>query len=702
MVPSGATSRLSSAQDYLAVLRKRYKLILAVLLLVVAGVGVATALQQPVYQAAARVLVDRYRPDPVQELEIDRADATGFYETQYQLIRSRPVIELAIAELRLAKRRPDLAGSGDPVQAIRGMFKVEPLPHSRLADVRVEDHDPAFAADLANAIARAFVRYNSDLRSQSSRDAFEYLTNEVKNAKENLNRAELALGRYKEQIGLISIPQRANVAATKMADFYAAYIEAQTKRVEMEAQQRLIRDGGQGAEALEAKSETLGGLRLQEAAAQTELNSLLRTYKDKHPAVLRARGQLEEIRTRQKVERTRMLAALEGQYKLLSAREAAMLQAFERYKSETQDLARKEAQYNVLQREATVNGDILDMLIKRLRQTGLSGELTTNTVRVVETAVVPALPVRPRRVQNMLMSVVAGLLGGAVIALVLEFSDDVVSKPDEVAELLHVPLLGTIPNFPALGSDIARKAPERARHRLLMPDGVNARAVEALNLVSVALRNGDNGSLPRRVLVTSATPQEGKSTIAANLAAALARLGTTVLLVDGDLRHPTLDKFFSVRPASGIVDVAGRGAPLSDAVHPTSVPSLSLLPVGRVSASPLALIKSPYFHDQINALGANFDLILFDSPPITLVADSMALAPLTEGIILVVRHGHGSRWRLRKMVGQLDRLRVPVLGFVYDSYTPNDDKYYSYYYGSPGSKGTSHARAEKQAVGRNS
>ena len=123
--------------------------------------------------------------------------------------------------------------------------------------------------------------------------------------------------------------------------------------------------------------------------------------------------------------------------------------------------------------------------------------------------------------------------------------------------------------------------------------------------------------------------------------------------------------------------------------------------MGRVTGSPLALIKSAYFSAQLDALAEEFDLILFDSPPITLVADSMALAPLTEGIVLVVRHGHGSQWRLRKMVGQLDRIRVPVLGFVYDGYTPRDDKHYSYYYGAP-RKRTSRGRAGNQTVGRGS
>jgi capsular exopolysaccharide synthesis family protein len=258
-----------------------------------------------------------------------------------------------------------------------------------------------------------------------------------------------------------------------------------------------------------------------------------------------------------------------------------------------------------------------------------------------------------------------------------------------------------VPVLPALSAEVLKQAPERARHRLVTARDGDPRTVEALNLIGVALRNGENGSLPRRILITSATPQEGKSTIAANLAAALARLETKVLLVDTDLRHPTLDKFFNIRPTSGMVEAAGRGAPLSEAVCRTSVPGLSLLPVGRISASPVTLIKSAYFHDQIDALGEKFDLMLFDSPPITLVADSMALAPLMDGIVLVVRHGHGSRSRLGKMLGQLDRLRVPVLGFVYDGYMPRDDKYYSYYYGDS-RQDTSRARAEKRTVGRNS
>lgn len=697
----GASHRFSAFGDYLDVVRKRASLIVAVLLLVVAAVAIATIMQQSVYQASARVIVDRYRTDPLQQIEIDRPDMTNFYETQYALIRSRPVIERAIAELQLAKRRPELAGAVDPVQAVLGAVKVDALLRTRLVDIKVEDRDPVFAADLANAIGTAFVAYTADVRLRSSRDAYDYLTNEVKRMKEIVNRAELALGRYKEEAGLVLLSQRASAAASKMSDFHAAFVDAQTRRLELEAQLRIVREGGPNSAALEAKSEALGGLRALEAAAQTELNALLQTYKDKHPAVVRAAAQLDDIRARLKAENNRIVQALDGQYKIQKAREIAMLQAFDRYKKETQDLAKREVQYNVLQRESTVNQDMLNFLMMRLRETALTGELDTNTVRVVEAATVPTFPVRPRRLENMLMGLLAGLVGGLVVAFVLEFAADTVQNPDDVAQMLGVPLLGTVPPLAALSREVLKKAPERAHHRLVAADGGDARTVEALNLIAVALRNGDNGSLPRRILVTSATPQEGKSTIAANLAAALARFGTTVLLVDSDLRHPTLDKFFNVRGASGIGDAAGRGAPLSEAVCRTSVPGLSLLPVGRVSGSPLALIKSPYFHAQIDTLAPGFDLLLFDSPPITLVADSMALAPLTDGIVLVVRHGHGSRWRLRKMVGQLDRLRVPVLGFVYDSYMPNDDKYYTYYYGGS-VKGTSRERAEKRTVGRSS
>ncbi|OGK91837.1 MAG: hypothetical protein A2X36_05690 [Elusimicrobia bacterium GWA2_69_24] len=682
-------------------LRKRRRLVLAVTLLVVAVVAIATAMQEPVYLASARVLVDRYRIDPLQQIEIDRPDMTNFYETQFELIRSRPVIQRAIDGLQLATRRPGLAGAPDPAKAVLGGVKVEVVRGTRLVDIRVEDGDPVFAADLANAIANGFVRHVSDLRLEGSRNAYEYLTNEVKNMKDSLNRAEMALGRYKEEHQLILLPQRANAAASKMSDFHAAYVDAQTRRLELEAQLRTVREGGPNSAALEAKSEALAGLRAQEAAAQTELNNLLKTYKDKHPAVVRARAQLDDIRARLKTEHGRVFQALEGQYKIQKAREAAMLQAFERYKKETQDLARKEVQFNVLQREATVGRDMLDFLIKRLRETGLSSELNTNTVRVAEAATVPTFPIRPRRLQNLLMGLLAGLVGGLVIAFVLEFAEDSVQNPDDVAQLLGAPLLGTVPVLQAVSPSALKDAPDKARHRLVETDGADTRAVESLNLIGVALRSDSNGSLPRRILVTSATPQEGKSTIAANLAVTLARLGTRVLLVDTDLRHPTLDRFFGVRTPSDIGEAARRGTPLGEAVRPTAVPGLSLLPVGRVTGSPLALIKSAYFSAQLDALAEEFDLILFDSPPITLVADSMALAPLTEGIVLVVRHGHGSQWRLRKMVGQLDRIRVPVLGFVYDGYTPRDDKHYSYYYGAP-RKRTSRGRAGNQTVGRGS
>lgn len=687
-----------SVQDYLGVLAKRHRLILAFLVVVTAVVGAATAVQRPVYRASARVIVEGNRTDPLRT-DVQQPDMNNFYDTQYTLIRSRPVMERAIEQLQLAKRRPRLASSADPAGALLGAVSVEPVPRTRLVDINVEDGDPVFAADLANAIAGGFVRYTGDVRQQGIRDAYAFLTSELRNMKQKVNESQLALGQYKADTGLIPVVQRQNIAATKMGDFHAAYVEAQTKRLEMEAQLKLLKDSSRNPEALEAKSEALGALRAQEAAAETEVNNLLRTYKDKHPSVIRARAQLDDIRARLKEETSRIIQALEGQYLIQKAREAAMLQAFERYKAEAQDLGKKEVKYDILQREASANEDLFSVLARRLRETDLSGQLNTNSAQVVESALVPKFPVRPKPLLNMLMGILAGLAGGVVAALLLEFSSDAVQKPEEVGQLLEAPLLGTVPVLPAARSD---KTGDKPRYRLVATDDTGSPAAEAFNIISVAVRNAANGSPPGRILITSAVPQEGKSTLAANLGSALARSGSRVLLVDSDLRHPSLDKFFGIRPTSGIGPVLSRGAPLEEAVYPTPIEGLFLLPAGPASGNSLALIKSEQFRVHVDALSGRFDVILFDSPPITLVADAMALAPLSDAIVLAVRNGHCSRWRLRKMLAQLDRLRVPVLGFVYGGYAPRDDRYYSYYYGSPPAKGSGRPKAEKQAVGRSS
>ena len=443
-------------REYFRVLRKHVWLILACFTVIVGAIAIGTYMQPPVYRAATRALIAPEAPRVVniQEVTPSGGDSLEFFQTQIQIIRSRPVVQRVVDSLGLLGRKPDLARAADPAAAFLQSVSVEPVRNTRLVEIQVEDRDPKLAAEMANALASAYVHQNLELKLGAARDALTWLTTQVQDLKSKVNESELTLQRYREQSGLVSVEEKQSLTTRKLAEFNSSHIEAKSKRLEMEARLGELRRTAQNPELLESSPIVINNPLIQRLKGQlVELevsrSKLLKTFRDKHPEVVKVQSQIDEISQKIREEVSRLSLSLESEYNALKARENAMAQAVNQYRDEAQGLAKKEIQYGILKREADSNQQLYDVLLKRLKETGLSQGLDSSNVRIVEPAVTPIRPVKPRKMLNLAVGIVLGVCTGLGLAFFVEYMDDTVHVPEHVEQVIGVPVFALIPVIPA-------------------------------------------------------------------------------------------------------------------------------------------------------------------------------------------------------------------------------------------------------------
>lgn len=436
------------------VLHKRRWLALGTFSAVVVGTVIWTFTQTPIYEGAVKILIDREPPRVVniQEVQPNDSSSLDYYQTQYEIIKSRPVIARAIESQGLTRRMSRLATANDPVASLLRVVKVEPKRNTRLVDIKVQDPDPQLAADVANGIAKAYARYNLESKLLSTREALVWLSENMNELKAKVQDSEVALQKYREKAGIVGMEQQRNITGQKMMDLNRAFLEAQAQRLAVESRLKelvpLVKGNVQSGLLLTSRdSPLLQKLIADYSNLEVDLSKALRTYKDKHPEVLKIQSQMSQVQERMQAEIQAALKSVEAEYRVAKGREDSLAGRIEQVKREALDLNDKEIQYSALSRETSSNQQLYDVVLKRVKETGLSGGLETNNIRIVEDALVPNVPVRPRPLLNIALALVVGVMLGAGLAFFLEYFDNTIKTPEEVERYLGLTTLGVVPLF---------------------------------------------------------------------------------------------------------------------------------------------------------------------------------------------------------------------------------------------------------------
>jgi len=698
--------------DYLLILRKHQWLILSFMLAVVTIVSIGTFRLQSVYVATARIEIDRENANilPFQGTDSYEymADLENYIETESKILTSET---LALQTIRsgVLSGQTETAGEPSGSDALStgslantipppelGYFlaalSVKRVPNSRLMDVSFESTNPQLAAQVVNAHIKNFIEQDFHSRFEATTRASSWLTDQLNELKIRVEKAEDARIAYERQNQIWAIDgDKQNVTTQRLADLNKQLTDTQSERMRKQSLFEYAKAGDVDTVPQIRDSPAVQDILRRRGEVNGQYNEALSQYGPNFPKVQRLQAQLKELDAAAEREKKGVITRLESDYLEAAQREQLLSQALEQQKAEVNQMSERMVQYSILKREAEANKALYDGLLTKLKEAGISAGLHSSNIRVVDPAMIPTYPTRPAKTRNIVLSFLAGLVGGIGLALLREYLDNTVKTPDDVETLARLPSLAVVPAFSDLNANgrskllkgISSNGHDK-RIELVAEHLPKSQMSEAFRALRTALLLSQADRPPQVILVTSALPREGKTTAAANLAVTLAQLGDRTLLVDADLRKPGVGRLLNLgsgKYAGFSSYLAGVSSlELVTIQHPT-IPNLSAIPTGPLPPNPADLLSSHKLTDAIAELRAKFKFIVFDSPPIMAATDAVILSVQADGVLLVVRSGETPKEAFVRTRDLLLSVKCHLLGVVLnavDSSAP--DYYYSYRY----------------------
>jgi capsular exopolysaccharide synthesis family protein len=685
--------------------RQRYLVGAVTAVAVLIGLFV-TLLMTPIFRAAATVQISQDKSNIVggQDVTPDAAtsDAGRYLKTQEQVIQSRTMAMHVAEALRFAgtdhfitamggkplaasvpSANRDQARLTAAVDLLMTNLKATVPADSRIAAITFDSPDPAIAAQVANAYADAYIEQNIAAAFRSSDYARSYLLKQVDGARDRLAVAERKAIAYARDARLIDASDAAAStqaeapAATGRSLSTASLVRlneelnaAGAERIAAEARWR----GAQEMKLLEVPeviaNTTVAGLLSDRATLQQQLAQLTQRYRPGNPQVRQLKAQIASINAQVQQIGSATRGSLRNGYIVAQRREGELSSAIERSKREVLSEQQRRVQLNGLAQDVDINRTTLRDLLARYNQVNAASGVIANNLAIVDRAIVPTDPVRPRPVFNLAVALAAGLALGLLLAIAREALNDTLRSPDDVEAKLGLPFLGTTPKVSI--------APGAWNTVLSDPSSPLAEAYFSIRAtLDFSLPQGQ----PRTLIVTSSAPSEGKSTTAYALALDYARIGVKTLLVDCDLRRPALHGIFGKRPARGFVEVLTGQVPIGDVLVRDTESALDILPMGKLATNPVQLLSGSALGRFIERYSPVYDLIILDTAPVMGIADTPLIGRFVDGIVLVIEAGFAHRGQAKTAIRRLEETGGTILGVVLSKFDGREAGYgYEYYH----------------------
>ena len=708
--PAGGPEALEAKIDlraYWRVIRKRWPFVALSTILGVAGAFVYTYRQPRIYEANCQIIIETIAPQILQVKDaIEMGTGTGFgtkefFETQYRIIQSTQVAQRVADKLGLS-HDPDYANlapkgpGGDGLslgRALSRQVSVKPVKDTRVSQIIIRDGKPERAAVLANAFAETYIESNLDYKLEGSRAANAWLSEQEVELRKKLEDSELALFRFKKDRGLLDIDlgQKQNMSEQILRTLNEKLADLRMKRIELESTRKLVETAND-----ESAKESVPMIQLSESLTHLRENflefarnqaDLAGKYGPEHPRIKIIEAQMEAVRKAYRHEIDTNLRTFENSYQAVVATEKSLMSMMEKEKLNAIELSKLGVAYKPFERTAEENAKVYELIAKRQKEIDLTGLLRSNNVRVLERAVVPGSPASPKPMQNLLIALMCGLGLGIGLAFAIELLDNTIKTQVDVETLLGVPVLGLIPiigqgKLDAKGKDREGKGDEQVRDRDLgvfrEPRSMAAECCRSIR-TNILFMSPDHPI--RTMVITSPSPQEGKTTTAINLAIAMAEAGGRVLLVDTDMRRPRLHRSFSVPNQVGVSTLILGNSKFEDAVKHTDIPNLDVLPCGPIPPNPSELLHTKRFAQILEECRGRYERIILDSPPTSAVTDPAVLGNLADGVILIVKGASTTREAAAHARRQLVAAKCRLLGVIVNEIDFSNPGYgYHYYY----------------------
>jgi polysaccharide biosynthesis transport protein len=681
-------------RDYLRVIYKRRYTVYTFFAIVFIVVLIGTLSSTPVYNASTKVLIEKVEAYNFSMMNPYFASYDpDFYETQYQLIKSKSTAQKVVKTLALEStyesyfKGTQISASGEKSRAdiladiISGGIAVSPVKNSRIVNISFISTNPIFAALVANSVANAYMEQLFDMRMSVSRYSLEWMVKKAEEEKVKLAKSEIDLQEYMKTNNIITPQDRGTITPEKLSEVSTQLTRAEAKRKELESLYQTVMNISANSKNVEsfsavASDPTIQSLRNQILKAEQNVEELSKKYGKKHPAMVKAEEELKGLQQKRNQEINRAISSIKNEYELAKSNEASFRKMMSNTQAEAISLNEKFIQHGVLTRDVDTNKQLYDALIKRIKEQSVTEDVRTVNVWVVEKAEKPSSPIKPRKSVNILFGIMVGLFGGIGLAFFIDYLDNTIKSPDDVEERLGVPLLGVVPLL---------ESKEETIEEIILKEPQSIYA-ESYKTIRTAILLSSASKSPQNIHITSMAPSEGKTVTSVNLSTTIARSGYSVLLIDSDLRRPRIHSIFRLNNLSGLSTYLAGATSDIETVFKRPLTNLTVIPAGPIPPNPSELLSSQRMHELMRILNERFDVIVWDSPPLMTVTDSLILSKMLDGTIIVTRAGKTTYEMVSRGLKLLQGMRESdsrsrVLGVLLNGFDikKGDQYYYQYY-----------------------
>jgi len=730
-------------RDIWAVLLKRKWIVISFALAVLTTVTIASFRIKPTYTAKGTLLIEK-EPNILSFQDIFQIETFNddYFQTQYRLLQSRALANDTIGRLKLYENEKFIGKIGKEgvvpdksdtefreklIDNFLGRLEITPIKLTRLVEVNFKAHDPKFAADVLNALFTSFIDMNIQKKFLATEQATEFLSNQIASVKAEIEETERKIGQYGVDKNIVVLSDKETTIIEKLGEFNRALTEAQLERVNKETYYNEIRIASPDYIPEALVNPLIQALKEDYARLTREYLKKSETFKPEYPEMQRLKTELDSAKESLQNETQNLLKGAYSDYQAALKKEKSLEEVFNKQKQQAIQLNSNAILYNSLKIEVENKKSLLDSLMKRQSETGISARLKglrTSNVWIVDRAVAPLYPSSPKKKMNIALALMIGLFGGIGLAFLFERLDDSIKSFQDVEKYAGLPALGIVPAFSldgfrklrarevkdgAVNIKVHKKSRKSERNRdagqwlldekkeeldgrgeaedaIEIPEpksielithfspksniSENYRSIRTTLLLSAA------DSKLRCFVVSSPLPQEGKTATISNLAVTFAQAGKRVLIIDADLRKPKQHKVFKIQNLNGLTHYLSAQADLKDLAKVTQIPNLYLINAGPVPPNPVELLGSEKMGSLVDSMKQHFDYILFDSPPLLPVSDAVVLGPKIDGVILVVWGGKTTRDALKRAKEKLDTHQIKCAGVILNNISLDEHDYY--------------------------
>ncbi len=716
LMPSAENQAGQNEIDLLAywqLLVKRRWLIFGIVSAALALALIQTLLTTPTYRATAIIQIEK---ESIQVMDVRGVTQTeaeydpSYNQTQFGLLKSRSLAERVAEDLHLVgsdigqrlaaptwwQRLRRLLGFGgqtpvkpatataaasaasgkaDQLRAaagiVQGGLSVEPVRNSHLVKINFESVIPAFSAQVANAVADGFIASTMDRQFGASSYAKKYLEEQLEQLKSRLEESERVLVEFAQKESIVPTKDGTSLAAENLSSMNAALARAQDQRIRAEARWNAAKTNSRVLPA-DMSSGTalplLHSLEQQLATLQAQYQNNLQTFKPDYPTMQALKAQIDGVQKQIDTEYGNVRASIKAEYDASLAQEKMLEAQLDKLRVASLDVDNRSIQYNILKRDADTNRQLYNALLQRYKEVGIAGGAKSSNISIIDRAEIPTSHYEPVMSRNLGVGLLVGAMFGILFALLLEYLDDTLRTPLDIEKHLHLPVLGIIPK-------LNKEVPEDAQKDPRSPFSESYRSVRT------ALQFSTDRGTPKVLLITSPAAGEGKSTASLTLARGLSQLGKRVLLIEGDMRRPSLSKTLHITGDFGLSNLLAGGSTLAQTVVKTDNPRLDVIFSGPIPPNPTELLAGPKMVSLLIASGEKYDQVIIDGPPVLGIADAPVLANIASGTLLVTKSSTTRISSAKSSIKRLWTAHARLIGAMINQHAYKTVAYGYNYYG---------------------